>query len=105
MKLHQRPRKRSLLIIGLGGVSLLVIYTIFIAPNTVLTHVGFFLLFSTTLFYILSFIFNHVRRSTLATLGITLYFILRVIGLHEWLYPFLIFLLVVFIEMSYAKEK
>jgi hypothetical protein len=104
--LHQKPRKKTFLIISLISLFFNFIFINVFPPTNFFLILIFFILIGFFIFYLLLFIFKSPRRSLLITLGIILIFILRAIDLKHWLYPSLIIAINTIIEIYfYNKDK
>ena len=102
--LHTRPRKKSLLAIGLILLLGLILYTIFIPPAGILTLIIFFLIFLAGIFYLAAFGFNNLRKALLTSGGITLMMIFRALELRHWIYPVLILAIIISLELYFRKR-
>jgi len=102
--LHTRPRKKSLLAIGLILLLVLILFVIFIPPTGMLALIIFFLIFFSGIFYLATFGFNNLRRALLTSGGVTFILILRVAELRHWLYPVLILAIIVSLELYFRKR-
>ena len=103
-KFRPKLRKKSHLIIGTIGLTFLIGFMIAFPPQGILLMIAFFSLFLTTLFYLLRYALNQSRTSLFLSTGITLLFILRAYNLRHWLYPLLIFALVLTLEVYMRKN-
>jgi hypothetical protein len=104
-KLYLEPRKKIFFYIGLCCFGLLIVEIFFLPPQGILPFALFFLLIFSGLFYLLSFIFNNSRTGLLISIALTIYTGLRFLGLHHWLYPLLIGVIIMIIEIYFQKRN
>lgn len=103
-QLHRRPRKKSLLIIGLVLLLALILYIIFVPPAGIFHLIVFFLVLFASCFYLADYGFNSWRRALLVSGGVTLAMLLRALELRHWLYLVLIVAIIISIELYFRKK-
>ena len=96
--LHTRPRKISHLFISLITFIFLIIFINIFPPENFWPLFIFSLLFFIFTFYLCSYVFKRLRKSLLYASALTLFIILRLLGLNHWIYPLLILLTTVAFE-------
>ncbi len=96
--LHQKPRKISHLFISLITFIFLIIFINIFPPENFWPLFIFSLLFFIFTFYLCSYVFKRLRKSLLYASALTLFIILRLLGLNHWIYPLLILLTTVAFE-------
>ncbi len=96
----RHPHNKNYLYLGLGFLLSIILLVIFLSPDKWINLFLFYILLSLTIFYLGRFIFNQRKRAITVTSGIILLFLLRHLGLKSLLYPFLIFALILSLEVK-----
>jgi hypothetical protein len=98
--------KRNILwlILGMCGLSVLGWFINTIPPENILLLVFFFVIIAATTFFSSLFLFKIVRRAVLVTIGVVVWFGLRLLGLRELWYPLLLIPCLISLEILFQKR-
>ncbi len=103
--MRNKPRNPWLLIVGISGVSLIAWFVNTYPPDSIVRITIFFFLFFLVSLPISLFFLNNVRRAILLSLGLTVVFLLRILGLRETIYFLLLFISLFSIELMLQKRQ
>ena len=92
------------LIAGISGLSLLGWFINTVTPDSAWTIVLFFVIIGATTFFCSLFIFKILRRAVLVTLGVTVWLLLRLLGLRDWYYPVLLIPVLISLEVLFQNR-
>lgn len=100
-----RPKRNVWwLIVGISGLSLLGWFANTFTPGNFWGVVLFFVIVAATTFFSSLFILKIVRRAILVTIGVTIWLILRLLGLRDWYYPILLIPILISLEILFQKR-
>ncbi|MBI3577547.1 hypothetical protein HY086_05920 [Candidatus Gottesmanbacteria bacterium] len=102
--MRSKPRNPWWLVLGISGISLLAWFVNTYPPDSLVRMAVFFILFFLTSFSIAHFILNNVRRSVLLSFGLIVYLLLRLLNLREPLYPLLLFITLISLEVFFRTK-
>jgi hypothetical protein len=92
------------LILGISCLSILGWFVNTFQPENLLLLTFFFVIVAATTFCISLFLFKIVRRAILVTIGVLVWFALRLLGLRELWYPLLLILCLISLEILFQKR-
>ncbi len=98
------PRNSFWLIVGIAGLSFLGWLMTTSEPHGVPSLILFLSVVSGTSFSLSLFVVNNTRRAVLISTGITVYFVLRYIGLRHIIYPILLVASLLSLELVSHKR-
>lgn len=88
--MRTKPRNPWWLVLGISGISLVAWFVNAYLPDTALRIAYFFIIFFATSFFLSQFLLNNMRRAVLVSLGLSIFLLLRLLGLREPLYGVLL---------------
>ena len=100
----KKPRNVWWLVVGISGLSLLGWFINTFGPNSFFVTLMFFLIIFFTNICFSLFILNNVRRAILLSLGVILFFFLRLLNLREPFYIILLLASIVSLELYLRKQ-
>lgn len=92
------------LIAGVSGISLLAWFINTYNPDTYIRHAEFFLLLFFSVTSLSIFVIGSMRRAVFVGIGLIIFLLLRLIGLREPLYPILLTVSLVSLELYLNKQ-
>lgn len=98
MDRKNHSRNPTTLFLGITGSIALAAYINITPPDTGVSLLGFFILLITTLLLLGMYFIGSLRHTIVLTFSVTLYLILRYIGLRHPLYPILLVASVIALE-------
>ncbi|MCX6791783.1 MAG: hypothetical protein NT149_01980 [Candidatus Gottesmanbacteria bacterium] len=100
-----RPKRNILwLILGICGLSVLGWLVNTFPPENIPLLILFFVIIAGTVFFSSLFLFKIVRRAVLMTIGVVVWFTLRLLGLRELWYPLLLIPCLISLEILFQKR-
>lgn len=103
-KISKKSRNIWWIVAGISGLSGLGWFINTFAPNSfIVTLIFFLIVFFTSVCFFL-FIFNNVRRAILLSLGVALFFFLRLLNLREPFYLILLLASIISLELYLRKR-
>jgi hypothetical protein len=102
--MHRKPSSVWHIFIGISGLSVLGWFINSYSPDSFLMITLFFLIIAVTVFFFSLFLLKIVRRSLLVTLGVAIWFLLRLLGLRDWYYPALLIPIIISLEILFGKR-
>lgn len=97
----QNTRQAWWLIAGFAGLSGIGFLIHTFPPTTIAAIVAFFILLATTLYFLLRFIVANNRWALLASVGVSVFLVLRMLNLREPLYLILLAAALVSLELVF----
>ncbi len=88
----------------MSGLSVLGWFINTIPPEHIVLLVLFFVIIAATTFFSSLFIFKIVRRAVLVTIGMVVWFGLRLLGLRELWYPLLLIPCLISLEILFQRR-
>ncbi|GEM_PF-3374796 len=115
-KMKRRKKPIWLLVVGLLSLALLMYVLIFFSPNSQfslaprsLGEVGilpfFFILIFTSLFFLFSFFLSNFRRGLFIGIFVSVYLLLRFLGLTHIFFLIMLLILFITLEMFFSYKK
>ncbi len=98
------PRNPWWLVLGVSGISLIAWFVNTYPPDSMLRIATFFLLFFLATLLNSLFLFNNVRRGLLVSFGLSIFFLLRMLNLREPLYPILLIITLISLEVLFRTK-
>lgn len=92
------------LIFGMSGLSVLGWFMSSFSPANFLFVALFFLIVAVMVFFSSLFVFKSARRAILVTIGVIVWLVLRLLGLREIWYPFLLVLCLISLEILFQRR-
>lgn len=102
-RLH-KERNPLLLFFGITGIIVLTAYINIVSPATIIHIAGFFLLLFLSLVLLSKYTFLNMRHAVLLAGGISLYLLLRYLGLRHPLYAVLLLASVIALEYLWREN-
>lgn len=102
--MRHTPRNPWWLVLGISGISSIAWFVNTYPPDSLMRIASFFLLFFGTSFFLSRFLINNVRRALLLSLGLTVFFLLRLLGLREPIYIVLLFITLISLEVLLCNK-
>ena len=92
------------LIAGISGLSGLGWFVNTFAPDQQLHRIAFFSIFLVSSFSLMQYILANMRQALLLSLGLTIFLLLRYLGLREMLYPLLLVACLISLELGLRRR-
>ncbi len=104
MERNQNIRNPSMLFMGIIGVIVTAIYVNVTSPGSLLLLAGFFGLFFFSFLALGLYVFPKKRHAILLAVGMTLFLVLRLLGLRQFWYTGLLIASVIALEMLWKEH-
>lgn len=104
MERQKKERDPLALFIGLSGLIATAAYVNIIAPDSLVSLLGFFVILGVASTSLGIYLFRHTRHAWLVSGGIVLYLILRLIGLKQPLYAVLLIASIIALEFLWKEQ-
>lgn len=99
-----KERNLLWLILGISGISILAWFGNTYPPDTMVKIATALLLFFTMISSMSYFLLNNVRHALLLSLGLSIFLILRILQLREPIYPILLLVSVLSLELLFQNK-
>lgn len=104
MERQKKQRNPFMLFTGLTGLIGLSAYVNIVPPDSFMSLTGFFLLFIIAVTALLFYVMQHMRHAMLISAGMTIYLILRLLGLRQPLYAVLLLASIIALEYLWKDQ-